>query len=227
MNKKIYVADDEKNIRDIIQIFLEKEHFIVEVFEDGEQVLERFQEEEPDLVILDIMMPKKDGLSTLIEIRKTSDVPVILLTARDSDADYVAGFNIGCDDYIIKPFSPVKFTTKVKAILGANRRVIDSDEEIKFSDLIFLPLKRAAYCNDMEIRFTATEYALILYLIKNNDRAISRDELLEKVWGYENFVETRATDDTVKRIRKKLMNSDSKVIVETVWGFGFKIGEVN
>lgn len=227
MDKRIYVADDEKNIRDIIQSFLEKDHFVVETFESGEDLLDRFKEEDADLIILDIMMPKKDGLSTLMEIREFSDVPVIILTARDSDADYITGFTIGCDDYLIKPFSPVKLTTKVKTILGAKRRTIDSDEEVSFSDLTFMPLKRTAYINNEEIKFTATEYALILYLIKNKERAVSRDELLDKIWGYENFVETRATDDTVKRLRKKLMDYNSNVVIETVWGFGFKIGEAN
>lgn len=224
MNKKIYVADDEKNIRELIQSFLNEE-FDVSLFENGDELLSAFEKEPADLVILDVMMPGTDGFSICSALRKRSDVPIILLTARDTDADYVTGFTLGCDDYFTKPFSPVKLTMRVKAIL---KRLSKEDREknpseLRFGDLLLQPMQKSAYCNDAELKLTNTEYSLLSYLIEHQDKAVSRDELLHTVWGYDNYVETRVTDDTVKRLRKKLLSLNSNVQIETVWGFGFKL----
>lgn len=224
MNKKIYVADDEKNIRELIQSFLNEE-FDVSLFENGDELLSAFEKEPADLVILDVMMPGTDGFSICSALRKRSDVPIILLTARDTDADYVTGFTLGCDDYFTKPFSPVKLTMRVKAIL---KRLSKEDREknpseLRFGDLLLQPMQKSAYCNDAELKLTNTEYSLLSYLIEHQDKAVSRDELLHTVWGYDNYVETRVTDDTVKRLRKKILSLNSNVQIETVWGFGFKL----
>lgn len=224
MNKKIYVADDEKNIRELIQSFLNEE-FDVSLFENGDELLSAFEKEPADLVILDVMMPGTDGFSICSTLRKRSDVPIILLTARDTDADYVTGFTLGCDDYFTKPFSPVKLTMRVKAIL---KRLSKEDREknpseLRFGDLLLQPMQKSAYCNDAELKLTNTEYSLLSYLIEHQDKAVSRDELLHTVWGYDNYVETRVTDDTVKRLRKKILSLNSNVQIETVWGFGFKL----
>lgn len=227
MNELIYVADDERNIRELIKSFLEQEGFVIELFETGDELLKRFEQKKPDLVILDVMMPGTDGFSACSLIRKKSDVPIVLLTARDTDADYITGFTLGCDDYFTKPFSPVKLTMRVKAML--KRLSKESEKETKdnlcFGDISINPLQKTVYCKDEEIKLTNTEYLLLSYMIENKEKAVSRDELLNTIWGYDNYVETRVTDDTIKRLRKKIRNQDSNVVIETVWGFGFKLSK--
>lgn len=224
-NTKIYVADDEAEIGELIKSFLEREGFSVRVFSTGDDLYAAFEKEAANLLILDVMMPGTDGLSICAAIRKRSEVPIILLTARDTDADYITGFTLGCDDYFTKPFSPVKLTMRVKAMLRrmAGTQEGGTGEELCFGDIRLLPLQKAAYCKEREIRLTNTEYSLLQYMLENSERAISREELLYTVWGYDNDVETRATDDIVKRLRRKLLNERSRVVIETVWGFGFKL----
>lgn len=224
-NNKIYVADDEAEIRKLIQSFLQEEGYEVTAFSTGDALLAAFEESPAALVILDIMMPGTDGLSICSSIRKKSDVPIILLTARGTDADYITGFTLGCDDYFTKPFSPVKLTMRVKAMLRrrAAEQTGGDKKELSFGDVRLYPLQKTAYCREKEIRLTNTEYSLMTHLLENQERAVSREELLNAVWGYDNYVETRATDDIVKRLRKKLMSLRSSMVIETVWGFGFKL----
>ncbi len=221
----IYIADDEKDIRDLLCSFLTEEGFSVLAFEDGEALYQAFLEREPDLVILDIMMPGRDGLSLCGAIRKKSSIPILLLTARDTDADYITGFTLGCDDYFTKPFSPVKLALRVKAMLRRVEMGQKKEEAAhwEFGDLLLRPRQKQACCRGEELRLTNTEFALLAYLMEHQDRAISREELLSAVWGYDNFVETRATDDIIKRLRKKLLSAGSSAGIETVWGFGFRL----
>ncbi len=225
MGKKIFVADDEKNIRELIYTFLTEEGFDVEIFETGDALWREFESSTPDLVILDVMMPGTDGFSICSQIRKKSDVPIILLTARDTDADYITGFTLGCDDYFTKPFSPVKLTMRVKAILKrlSGEEQKPSEELLTYGDLTLHPMRKTAFCKEEELKLTNTEYTLLTYMLSNQDKAISREELLDQVWGYDSYVETRVTDDTVKRLRKKLLAAESEAAIETVWGFGFKL----
>ena len=166
-----------------------------------------------------------DGLSLCAAIRKRSDVPIILLTARDTDADMITGFTMGCDDYFTKPFSMVKLTLRVKAIFS---RMADEQgsEALSFGDLMLHSSKRIVYQGEQELKLTNTEFSLLRYLMENQDKVVSREELLNLVWGYDNFVETRATDDIVKRLRKKLTAASSSVLIETVWGIGFRLREI-
>lgn len=223
--KMIYIADDEPAIRELIRSFLEEEGFRVKTFATGDELLSAFLSESCDLVILDIMMPGTDGLSICRTLRKQSQVPIILLTARDSDADYITGFTLGCDDYFTKPFSPVKLTMRVKAMFRriAPESIDSAAKEVCYGDIRLLPKQKVAYCREEMLKLTNTEYSLLLYLITNNDRAVSRDELLHQLWGYESDVETRVTDDTIKRLRKKIREVQSIIAIETVWGFGFKL----
>lgn len=171
-------------------------------------------------------MPGTDGFSVCSSIRKRNDVPIILLTARGSDADYITGFTMGCDDYFTKPFSPVKLTMRVKAVfkrLNIEKTQKKSDALV-CGDVTINPLSMVVKCRDSEIKLTNTEFSLLAYMIENQGKAISREEMLKNVWGYESEVETRVTDDTIKRLRRKLNNFDSNVNIETIWGFGFKIG---
>ena len=222
---KVYVADDEKNIRELLGTFLSNEDLTVELFETGDQLLLRFMEEEADVVVLDVMMPGTDGFGTAAAIRKRSDVPIILLTARDSDKDFVEGFSSGADDYFTKPFSPVQLTLRIKAILSRKNKEVSTAETIQFQGLHLSEKDRLAYFKEKPIKVTNTEFELLKLLMEHPDQAISRDELLAQVWGYESNVETRVTDDTIKRLRKKLRQVESDVQIETVWGYGFKLAK--
>ena len=224
MSKLIYAADDELNIRQLIQSFLEEEGYEVETFETGDALLEKFKQKPSDLVILDVMMPGTDGLSICNTIRKFSSVPILILTARDTTADYVTGITLGCDDYFTKPFSPVMLTMRVKAMF---RRVeldkaIPYDEKLEYGDIEIMPKQKVAKCRGEDLRLTLTELNVLQYLMEKNGNAVSRDELLEKIWGYTSEVETRVTDDNIKRIRKKMNQHGSNVEIVTVWGYGYR-----
>ena len=225
MSKLIYAADDDLNIRQLLQSFLEEEGYEVETFETGDALLEKFKQKPSDLVILDVMMPGTDGLSICNTIRKFSSVPILILTARDTTADYVTGITLGCDDYFTKPFSPVMLTMRVKAMF---RRVeldkaIPYDEKLEYGDIEIMPKQKVAKCKGADLKLTITELNVLQYLMEKNGNAVSRDELLEKIWGYTSEVETRVTDDNIKRIRKKMNQQGSNVEIVTVWGYGFKL----
>lgn len=228
MSKLIYIADDENNIRKLVKTFLENDGHIVKDFENGDLLLKEFNEKECDLVILDVMMPGSDGFEICTSIRKKSTVPIIMLTARDSDIDYITGITLGSDDYFTKPFSPMALVMRVKAIF---RRIdfekIQNNKSkqtvLEFGDItINTDTKTVSNLNEI-IDLTPNEYNLLTYLFENKERAVSREELLNKVWGYDSEIETRAADDTVKRLRKKI--SDTNILIETVWGFGFRLKE--
>ena len=225
MNKLIYIAEDEKNIRHLISSFLEKDGYQVKAFENGDQLYSAFREKPCDLVILDIMMPGSSGLIVCTKLRAISKVPIIMLTARDTDEDYISGISLGSDDYFTKPFSPVKLTMRVKAMFRKVEMdtVSTSSEPMTFADIKMHPGKLMAYCNNKELPLTNTEFNLLAYLLENQDKAVSREELLNRIWGYDSIVETRATDATVKRLRRKLSDIGSVVSIETVWGHGFRI----
>lgn len=228
MSKLIYIADDENNIRKLVKTFLENDGHIVKDFENGDLLLKEFNEKECDLVILDIMMPGSDGFEICTSIREKSTVPIIMLTARDSDIDYITGITLGRDDYFTKPFSPMALVMRVKAIF---RRIdfekIQNNKSkqtvLEFGDItINTDTKTVSNLNEI-IDLTPNEYNLLTYLFENKERAVSREELLNKIWGYDSEIETRAADDTVKRLRKKI--SDTNILIETVWGFGFRLKE--
>ncbi len=220
----VYVADDEKNIRELIGTFLREEGITVELFETGDQLLLHFMDEKADVIVLDVMMPGTDGFGIAKAVRKLSDVPIILLTARDSDRDFLEGFQTGADDYFTKPFSPVKLTLRIKAILSRQVASLTNQTDILSFDSLTLSSKdRSAAFQNQPIKLTNTEYELLRVLMLHKEEAVSRDELLFQVWGYESDVETRVTDDTIKRLRKKLRKVASDVQIETVWGYGFKL----
>lgn len=222
---RVYVADDEKNIRDLIASFLCEQSLEVEVFETGDQLFLRFLEEEADVIILDVMMPGTSGIDIAARIRKQSDVPIILLTARDGDEDFLQGFSAGADDYFTKPFSPLKLSLRVKAILSrhaTSSKKSDADV-IVYEGLTLSEKERLVLYKKVPLKLTNTEFELLKMLLKHQEEAISRQDLLQQIWGYEEDVETRVTDDTIKRLRKKLREVDSHVLIETVWGYGFKL----
>ena len=220
---KIFIADDEKNIRDLLGKFLEDAGHEVRLFENGDSLLTELDNSVPDIVVLDVMMPRIDGFTACGRIRKAyPDITILLLTARDTDADFMTGFMAGCDDYLTKPFSPLKLTLKVNAILSKLGKNEKNTDEMAFGDLSVDVSSFSCRVLDSELKLTKTEFQVLSLLLSNPEKAVSRDKLLSDIWGYSE-VETRVTDDTMKRLRKKLKDAGSRVHIETIWGFGFKL----
>jgi len=227
VNKKlIYVADDEVNICNIIKSFLIKEGYEVEAFHDGRSILEAFNKRPADMLIIDIMMPEIDGFSLCSSIRQKSRVPIVIVSAKDTDPDKIAGLTLGSDDYLTKPFSPMELIARVKSIfrrIDLDKATTGNNQCIDIFDIRMNPNTKQAEFNGKSIGLTGMEFNLLYYLSVNKNRAVSRSELLDKVWGFECEVETRATDDMIKRIRRKLADAGSILKIDTVWGYGFKI----
>ena len=220
---KIFIADDEKNIRDLLGKFLEDAGHEVRLFENGDSLLTELDNSVPDIVVLDVMMPGIDGFTACGRIRKAyPDITILLLTARDTDADFMTGFMAGCDDYLTKPFSPLKLTLKVNAILSKLGKNEKNTDEMAFGDLSVNVSSFSCRVLDSELKLTKTEFQVLSLLLSNPEKAVSRDKLLSDIWGYSED-ETRVTDDTMKRLRKKLKDAGSRVHIETIWGFGFKL----
>ncbi len=223
MTKIIYFADDEKNIRDLVVPFLEHDGFTVRAFETGDLLLEAYKNQKPDLVILDIMMPGTNGLDVMKSIRQYDNVPIIMLTARDSDVDFITAFNLGTDDYFTKPFSPIKLSLHVKALFKRlDEKAIKNGTQYQFLDLTLDTEKRIALLSNEEMPLTKTEFDFLLVLIEKPETAFSRETLLNRIWGFDD-IESRAVDDTIKRLRKKFKQYHSQVSIKTVWGYGFKL----
>ena len=219
---KIFIADDE-NIRDLLGKFLEDAGHEVRLFENGDSLLTELDNSVPDIVVLDVMMPGIDGFTACSRIRKAyPDITILLLTARDTDADFMTGFMAGCDDYLTKPFSPLKLTLKVNAILSKLGKNEKNTDEMAFGDLSVDVSSFSCRVLDSELKLTKTEFQVLSLLLSTPEKAVSRDKLLSDIWGYSE-VETRVTDDTMKRLRKKLKDAGSRVHIETIWGFGFKL----
>lgn len=227
MQKLIYAADDEKNIRMLIETYLTQAGFCVETFPDGDSLLAKFRADPADLVVLDIMMPGTDGLSICRQIRDISRVPIVILTAKESDLDYVTGLSMGGDDYIIKPFRPSIFVMRVRALL---RRVEmehsqQNDRKVlSFGDVVSDENSQTVTVSGSDAGLTITERALMRYLIENSGKAVPREDLLKHVWGIGPDIETRVADETVRRVRKKLKAAHSKVSINAIWGYGYRLG---
>lgn len=226
MGHSIYLADDEKSIRELLHSFLASDGYAVRSFESGDALLEAFRQEPAELVILDIMMPGTDGLAVCRELRAVSDIPIILLTAKDSELDYVMGISQGSDDYLTKPFRPTILLMKVKALLRRvemDRGKTAAEDELHYGDIRYSATENVIFYGAAPVSLTQTELRLLSYMMKQPEKAYSREELLSAVWGFDSEVETRVTDETLRRIRKKLLQAGSTVSVSTIWGFGYKL----
>lgn len=229
-NAKILVVDDEERIRRLIRMYLEREEFEVEEAEDGNEALEMALNNNYDVILLDVMMPEMDGIEVCEALRKEKTTPVIMLTAKGEESNRVQGFEVGADDYIVKPFSPREVILRVKAIL---RRVTTSPynntDTLAKNILVFphIMIDHDAYrvtADGEEVHLTPKEYELLCFLAKSPDKVFNREHLLKEVWQYEFFGDLRTVDTHVKRLREKLNNVSkeaSKMIV-TVWGVGYK-----
>ena len=226
MAQTIYLADDEKNIRDLIETFLTQEGFSVSVFPDGDALLAACSCTPPDLVILDIMMPGTDGLSVCSQLRRSfADLPIIIVSAKDTPLDRVTGLMLGSDDYLVKPFLPLELVARVRALLRRSSREPSAHPsgEYQCGPLVLSCALRTASLSGEPFALTPTEFDFLAYLLQNQGRAVGREELLRALWQFDWQADTRAADDLVTRLRRKLREKNSPVTIQTVWGFGFRL----
>lgn len=215
--KKILIVDDEEQIRNILRLYLVKEGFEVTEAEDGEEALRLFYEKPFDLIILDVMLPKKDGWSVLREIKKYTSTSVIMLTARADIEDEVFGFEMGADDYIVKPFNNKVLLARIKSLLKKKADIVD--ETLKIGTLVIDDKSHSVTNNNVEIFLAPKEYELLMYLVKNNKIALSREKLLNEVWGYDFLGDDRTIDTHIKNLRKKIGSN----AIKTIRGIGYKL----
>lgn len=225
MEKTILIADDNKDIVDILKIYAQKEGYKSICAYDGEQALKMWKEYNPVLILLDVMMPKMNGFDVCKQIRQTSNVPIIMVTAKIEEADRIMGLEYGADDYVLKPFSPREVMTRIKAVL---RRVTDdvADEKNKRVEVAGLCIDMNSYeasVNGVPVVLTKKEIEILWLFVTNPGRVFTRDHLLENIWGYEYFGDTRTVDTHIKRIRTKLnLDQSAGFDIKTVWGVGYK-----
>lgn len=214
MDKVILVVDDEKPIADILQFNLQKEGYKVVCAHDGQEALEKVEEIKPDLILLDIMLPHKDGMEVCREVRKKHDMPIVMLTAKDSEIDKVLGLELGADDYVTKPFSTRELLARVKANLRRHQQISetadqDSSNEIAVGSLVIHPDAYVVSKRGDTIELTHREFELLHYLAKHLGQVMTREHLLQTVWGYDYFGDVRTVDVTVRRLREKIEDSPS------------------
>ena len=215
MAKKILVVDDEKPISDIIKFNLEKEGYEVVVAFDGEEALEKVEAEDPDLIILDLMLPKVDGLEVAKRVRAKHTTPIIMVTAKDSELDKVLGLELGADDYVTKPFSNRELVARVKANLRREATAQapaeeDKNTDIKVGDITIRPEAYTVTKRGENINLTHREFELLHYLAQHIGQVINREHLLQTVWGYDYFGDVRTVDVTVRRLREKIEDNPSQ-----------------
>lgn len=218
----ILIADDEASIRDLTRLYLEKDGYRVVDAADGRAALDRIRDAAPDLLVLDLMMPEVDGWEVCRRVREHSDLPIIILTARDQDMDKIVGLEMGADDYVTKPFNPRELVARVRALLrrtAANKPASDRPRQV--GNVLINPASREVTAAGVPITLRAKEFDLLLTLADHQNQVLSRDQLLDQVWGYDFHGETRTVDVHVAHLRDKLAGSDAQI--ETVWGRGYKM----
>ena len=219
--KTILVVDDERNIVELVRLYLEKEGFAVVAAGDGEQALVQYERTDPALVVLDLMLPKMDGFEVCRELRRRSDVPILMLTARSEDVDAIVGLELGADDYVTKPFNPRALVARVKAILRRTDPTAKGGRPIEVGNLRIDPRRREAMVGDRRLELRAREFDLLAALARDPGVVLTRDALLEDVWGTDFPGETRTVDVHVAEVRKKL--GDDGPQVETIRGLGYRL----
>lgn len=217
-HNKILIVEDESRMRRLISDYLKREDYNIIEAENGRKALEIFNSEEIDLIILDIMMPEYDGWTVCREIRKSSNTPIIMLTARSEESDELFGFELGADEYITKPFSPKILVARVKALL--KRTYSKSITKLSFDGLEIDTNGHKVFVQGEEVEMTLKEYELLSFMIENNGTALTREQILNGVWGYDYFGDLRTVDTHVKRLRIKLKNKNK--FIQTVRGVGYR-----
>ena len=225
-NEKILVVDDDTNICELLRLYLTKEGYQVTTANDGEEGLDKFNQVKPDMVLLDVMMPKMDGLEVCRRIRKLGNTPVMMLTAKGETFDKVLGLELGADDYVVKPFDAKEVVARVKAVLRRTQSKNDNAEESKkvvtYDKLEINIANYELKVNGVQIDTPPKELELIYHFASNPNRVFTRDQLLDEVWGFEFYGDSRTVDVHVKRLREKLEGVSDKWELKTVWGVGYK-----
>ena len=223
--ERILVVDDEANIIDLVKLYLEREGFKVESASDGVNACEKIHTDEPDLVVLDIMLPGMDGFEVCRKTRAKSEVPIIMLTARDEDFDKIVGLELGADDYMTKPFNPRELVARVKAILRRVDRVERTDDRpLQAGDIKIDPARREVIVAGEPVALRAKEFDLLVTFFEHRGLVLTREQLLNLVWGFDFYGQTRTVDVHVAHVRKRIAGSQS-VRIETVTGVGYKLVE--
>ena len=223
MSNKILIVDDEKNIVELSKLYLEREGFSTVCAFDGEEALNVFNTEAPELVILDIMMPKIDGWQVCREIRKNSQIPIIMLTAKTDTFDKVLGLELGADDYMTKPFEPKELVARVKAVLRRSDTQKETEKkEVSFPNLSINLETYELRINGETVDAPPKEIELLYFLAQNPNKVYTREQLLDKVWGFDYFGDSRTVDVHIKRLREKLEVAHENWQLKTVWGVGYK-----
>lgn len=220
---KILVVDDDENICELVRLYLDKEGNEVNTANDGIEAIEEFKRTTPDMVILDIMLPGADGWQVCREIRKVSQIPIIMLSAKGDTFDKVLGLELGADDYLVKPFEPKELIARVKAVLrrsGSSDK--DTQEEVVYPNLLVNKTTYTVKVDGKEVQMPPKELELLYFLSSNPNKVYTRDQLLEYIWGYDFFGDSRTVDVHIKRLREKVENPSHSWQIKTVWGIGYK-----
>ena len=223
-NEKILVVDDDTNICELLRLYLEKEGYVVKIVNDGVSAINAFKQENPDLTLLDIMIPKLDGWQVCREIRKFSDKPMIMLTAKGETFDKVLGLELGADDYVTKPFDTKEVVARIKAVLRRTAPASDTSDvkEVNYDKLSINLTNYEMKVNGVSVDTPPKELELIYHLASNPNRVFTRDQLLDEVWGFDYYGDSRTVDVHIKRLREKLEGVSDKWELKTVWSVGYK-----
>ena len=223
IKQKVLVVDDDENICELIRLYLENEGFDVKIANDGLKAIEIFKSTTPDLVVLDIMLPGADGWQVCREIRKISQIPIIMLSAKGETFDKVLGLELGADDYMVKPFEPKELTARVKAVLRRTSNTEkEAHEEVVYPNLLVNKTTYTVKVNGTEVQMPPKELELLFLLSSNPNKVYTRDQLLEYIWGYDFFGDSRTVDVHIKRLREKVEDPSHSWQIKTVWGIGYK-----
>lgn len=226
--EKIMVVDDDKNICELLRLYLEKEGYAVILCHDGQEAVAKFNALNPNMILLDVMIPSLDGWQVCREIRKKSNVPIIMLTAKGETFDKVLGLELGADDYVVKPFDTKEIVARIKAVLRRISQTAQNEEikEVVYDKLVVNMTRYELKVDNKVIDTPPKELELLFHLASNPNRVYTRDQLLDEVWGFEYYGDSRTIDVHVKRLREKLEGISTKWALKTVWGVGYKF-EVN
>ncbi len=222
-NQRVLVVDDDKNICELIRLYLEKEGFSVVLAYDGQSAVELFKENTPSVVLLDVMLPKMDGFQVCREIRRISNIPIIMLTAKGETFDKVLGLELGADDYMVKPFENKELVARIKAVLRRYDPKDNKDKEVVYPNIVINLSNYELKINGNSIDIPPKELELLYFLATNPNKVFTREQLLETVWGFDYFGDSRTVDVHVKRLREKLeLAGEQNWQLKTVWGVGYK-----
>ena len=217
------MVEDDPNIAELIRLYFEKEGYDVSLVHNGGEAVSEFLKYSPHIILLDLMLPEVDGYEICKSIRKTSSVPIIMLTAKGETFDKVLGLELGADDYMVKPFEPKELVARVRAVLRRyDKKEVNDEDKITYSNLIVNHTTYIVTYYDKELELPPKEFELLYFLASNPNKVFTREQLLDKIWGYDFFGDTRTVDVHIKRVREKMPDQDESWSIKTVWGVGYK-----